>query len=305
MWPPWWWPRPPSTGWVGPPPAGLESEVLEPGTMLPQVGQGALAVECREEDADAPGAGRHRRPRRAGAWSGRAGLPGRAGRRVHPAGGCPRRAGRPTGRRGRAGAAITLTACWPRPTAWSSSGTGAPGTVPTSSAGPWPGTSSTSAGGHDLGEWARPRTVARDGRRGGRMSVVAGRRGARRPGSADPARRRAAAAGPTWSSTTGSSAMSCWSWRPRVPSSSTWARAPAVGPPVRDQRPAHRARPVGPQGGPAQGRRSVRVRAGRGGGRGAARLPGSTTRWCPGSAPPSPHRRPPASRSPTGAWPRR
>ena len=35
------------------PPAGLEVEVLEPMTMLPQVGQGALAVECREDDDDA------------------------------------------------------------------------------------------------------------------------------------------------------------------------------------------------------------------------------------------------------------
>ncbi|MGD0391698.1 MAG: hydroxymethylbilane synthase [Acidimicrobiales bacterium] len=33
------------------PPAGLELEVFDTGTMLPQVGQGALAVECREDDA--------------------------------------------------------------------------------------------------------------------------------------------------------------------------------------------------------------------------------------------------------------
>jgi hydroxymethylbilane synthase len=31
-------------------PAGLEVETLEPGVMLPQVGQGALAVECRADD---------------------------------------------------------------------------------------------------------------------------------------------------------------------------------------------------------------------------------------------------------------
>ena len=31
-------------------PDGLEFEVLDTGTMLPQVGQGALAVECREDD---------------------------------------------------------------------------------------------------------------------------------------------------------------------------------------------------------------------------------------------------------------
>jgi hydroxymethylbilane synthase len=35
-------------GWS--PPAGLELEVLEPEIMLPQVGQGALAVECRADD---------------------------------------------------------------------------------------------------------------------------------------------------------------------------------------------------------------------------------------------------------------
>ncbi len=36
-------------GWS--PPDTLEIEVLEPEMMLPQVGQGALAVECREDDA--------------------------------------------------------------------------------------------------------------------------------------------------------------------------------------------------------------------------------------------------------------
>jgi hydroxymethylbilane synthase len=36
-------------GWT--PSAGMEIEVLEPDTMLPQVGQGALAVECRSDDA--------------------------------------------------------------------------------------------------------------------------------------------------------------------------------------------------------------------------------------------------------------
>ncbi|MGA2836437.1 MAG: hydroxymethylbilane synthase [Acidimicrobiales bacterium] len=35
-------------GWD--PPAGVDVETLEPGTMLPQVAQGALAVECREDD---------------------------------------------------------------------------------------------------------------------------------------------------------------------------------------------------------------------------------------------------------------
>ncbi len=41
-------------GWS--PPAGVEFEVFEPATMLPQVGQGALAVECREDDLDSRGA---------------------------------------------------------------------------------------------------------------------------------------------------------------------------------------------------------------------------------------------------------
>ena len=37
-------------GWTAP--EGMEIEVLEPDTMLPQVGQGALAVECRQDDDD-------------------------------------------------------------------------------------------------------------------------------------------------------------------------------------------------------------------------------------------------------------
>ncbi len=32
------------------PPQGMETEVLDPVTMVPQVGQGALAVECRQDD---------------------------------------------------------------------------------------------------------------------------------------------------------------------------------------------------------------------------------------------------------------
>jgi hydroxymethylbilane synthase len=32
-------------------PAGMETELLDPMVMLPQVGQGALAVECREDDS--------------------------------------------------------------------------------------------------------------------------------------------------------------------------------------------------------------------------------------------------------------
>jgi hydroxymethylbilane synthase len=35
-------------GWL--PPVGLELETLEPTVMLPQVGQGALAIECRTDD---------------------------------------------------------------------------------------------------------------------------------------------------------------------------------------------------------------------------------------------------------------
>src|SRR5436190_19399501 len=31
----------------------IDSEVLSPSVMLPQVGQGALAIECREDDDDA------------------------------------------------------------------------------------------------------------------------------------------------------------------------------------------------------------------------------------------------------------
>ena len=42
-----WWPPPPSTGWAGAPSV---AEVLDPELVVPQVGQGALAVECRADD---------------------------------------------------------------------------------------------------------------------------------------------------------------------------------------------------------------------------------------------------------------
>ena len=41
-------------GWE--PPAGVATDTLDPRTMLPQVGQGALAVECREDDDGTIGA---------------------------------------------------------------------------------------------------------------------------------------------------------------------------------------------------------------------------------------------------------
>ena len=77
------------------PPEGLVVEVLAPELMVPQVGQGALAIECRADDARHPSRpGRH--PRRPGgtAGDGGAGLPGRAGRGVHVARRSPRRVDR-------------------------------------------------------------------------------------------------------------------------------------------------------------------------------------------------------------------
>ena len=67
-------------------------------SMLPQVGQGALAVECRADDAADPGAaGRHRARAQPPRRRRRAGVPGRARRRLRP----PRRRLR-RGRRRRA-----------------------------------------------------------------------------------------------------------------------------------------------------------------------------------------------------------
>ena len=61
--------------------------------------------------------------------------------------------------------------------------------------------------------------------------------------------------GPTWSSTTGSSATSCWTWPRRGRAHRRGQGARRVEPPGRDQRPADRARPGRAHGGPAQGRR--------------------------------------------------
>ena len=84
-------------GWT--PPTGARLEVLEPETMLPQVGQGALAVECREDDeATRRALAAIDDPGDAPPGHGRAGLPGRAGGRVHAAGRCPCRSRPQTGR---------------------------------------------------------------------------------------------------------------------------------------------------------------------------------------------------------------
>ena len=89
------------------------AEILPTAIMLPQVGQGAIGVECRAGDDGHPGpAGGHRRRRRPPGGDRRAGLPGPPGRRLRSAG---RRPGRPPGRRhpaDRRAAWPPLTAGW-------------------------------------------------------------------------------------------------------------------------------------------------------------------------------------------------
>ena len=116
--------------------------------------------------------------------------------------------------------------------------------------------------------------------------IARGRRDPPRP--PDPRRRRSTAPAPT-------------------PSSSTSASSPASSAIEQDEIEAlmvERAR-GGPQRRPPEGRRPVRVRPRRRGGRGAGRRPGSSSRSSPGSPPASRRRPTPGSRSPTATTPRR
>ena len=140
--------------------------------MLPQVGQGALAVECRADDE------RHARPLAAIDDRGRPPLV--AAERAFLAelgGGCTLPVGahatwadgRAPARAGRRGPTIRLTGMM----ASADGAGGAPShrgraTVPTTSGGRWPGTCSTTPADGDLGEWdpslgPAPGTVASTG----------------------------------------------------------------------------------------------------------------------------------------------
>ena len=83
------------------------------------------------------------------------------------------------------------------------------------------------------------------------------------------------------------------------------ARAHAAMAAGRDRGAAGRARPARAQRRPAQGRRPVRLRPRRRGGRGAGARPGSSSRSSRGSPPGSRRPRTPGSRSPTATTPRR
>ena len=90
---------------------GRAAEILPPAIMLPQVGQGAIAVECRAGDGDTRAAlaaiddadAAHGGDRRTG-------LPGPPGRRVRPARSAPSRPANP------ATAPCGSTGWWPPPT---------------------------------------------------------------------------------------------------------------------------------------------------------------------------------------------
>ena len=133
-----------------------------------------------------------------------------------------------------------------------------------------------------------------------------GRRRARRPRAADRAGRRSAAPAPTWSSTTGWRMPGLLELAPPAARRIDVGKAPG-GPVQQDEINALLVRrgPGRPDGGPAQGRRPVRVRPGRRGGPG----PAGGRRALRGGArhhrPLSPCRPTPGCRSPTGGWPRR
>ena len=250
-------------GWT--PPTGLETEVLEPGLMLPQVGQGALAVECRQEDAECRRAlsaiddhGEHLLVGQSAL------LPGQASGSCSPCRSLPAPGG------------STIRGPWRGQKSFLSvdqharlSGDG----LVSSPSRPATGDELRTGRGRihpRQRRWWRPLSrwvvagKVRTPPDGLVMSVSLIGADPATPGTADPARRRAARPGrrgdlrpPHRARTVG--------WRLRAPSSSTWVGSRRSTP---DQRPAHRDGPVG-TGGPAQGRRPVRLRERRG--RGVAR----------------------------------
>ena len=181
-----WSPPPRSTG-SGSPTAS--TECLDPSVMLPQVGQGALAVECRADDDEARDATRRdRRPRRARAPS----TPS-APSSPQLGGGCdlPVRRRSRDGRRRRG---VASTRCWRRSTVTSCCGPRVARRRPAAPSGTRrpPTDSAATRGG----------ATSLDAGVGGMTVYLVGRR-ARRSRSPHRARRRAAARGPTSSSTTG------------------------------------------------------------------------------------------------------
>jgi len=176
-------------------PDGLETEVLAPQVMLPQVGQGALAVECRIDDTGHPGCARgHRRPGVAALVAAeRAFLPSSAAG-AHcrwapmPVGGDGPgawpgdRAGIGVGVRDGVGPRSPGPGChvWPAPTGWWCCATPPRVTHPTSWAGGRRATCSTMRAAGTSATGPRSPGARADDR-------VAGRRRSRRPGPADPA----------------------------------------------------------------------------------------------------------------------
>ena len=281
--------RRPATGWAARPTSPRSST---PSVMVPQVGQGALAVECRADDDDTLAApGRHRA--RAVA-RGRSTPSGPGWPRSAAAATCRSAPTPPSTTAGR----ITLTAMIGTPDGRIVLRDTDEGDDPVD-ARPPPGPPPPRRRRRpsllaDL-RCHGPRAPGRrsgDGARADRArDRLPGRRGAGRPRAAHPCGAPSCWPGPTWSCTTGCRRSRCSTWRRPRAERIDVGKSP--GAPVaqedinallveRGQR--------GPGGGAAQGRRPVRVRPGRRGGPGPGRgracrsrsFPGSRRRWpCP------------------------
>jgi len=232
--------------------------VLDPGVMLPQVAQGALAAECRVDDTPHAGAiARHRRSRRAPRRRCRARVPRRARRRVRSSVWRARpRQCRPLDRDR---SAARLTAGGRLFAATSCCGPGSAATI------------------RRRRNYRRARSTRREGRPGvvrrGRVTVYLVGRRTRRSRPADAARRGTAARRRRRHLRPARIAPSSSTWRARAPELVDVGKAPGNAPMNQDQINAalvDRGR-AGLEVVRLKGGRSLRLRTRRRGGRGVSR----------------------------------
>ena len=244
-----------------------------PAVMLPQVGQGALAVECRaDDDADAGRAGRHRARAVAPGGRRRAGLPAPSWAAAATCRSAPTPPAAGDGRHQPRPACIASRRRPHRRCATPATGRRSASTLGPA---PWPATCSTTPAG-PLADSEQPAPSVSalpptGERHAGAVTVYLVGAGPGRSRACSPCGAPRCWPGPTWWSTTGCRWRRCSTWRRRGASGSAWARRPAAPSSPRRRSTPCSSSGAGPgRGRAAQGRRPVRVRPRRRGGAGPA-----------------------------------